>query len=136
MKLTMKVQIAGSRNGVRWPEAGETVDLPENEANELIAAKLAVPFEGDEDEPVEEPVEVVEPEGECHPECSPECTPPTEHVLTVEEPVVEAETTEDSPEAENAPENDAQPVEEAEERTAPEPETRPARPANKRNRRR
>ena len=43
MKVRMKTKIAGSRNGVRWPDAGEEKDLPENEALDLIAAGLAEP---------------------------------------------------------------------------------------------
>lgn len=39
----MKIKIAGSRNGVRWPAAGTTVDLPDNEAADLCAAGLASP---------------------------------------------------------------------------------------------
>lgn len=39
----MKTKIAGSRNGVRWPEAGGVVDLPDGEAADLCAAGLAEP---------------------------------------------------------------------------------------------
>lgn len=41
MKIEMLTRIAGSRNGIRWPEAGNTVDLPDGEARDLIAAGLA-----------------------------------------------------------------------------------------------
>ncbi len=37
----MKLQILGSRNGVRWPAPGETKDLPSGEAADLIAAGVA-----------------------------------------------------------------------------------------------
>lgn len=57
MKVAMKVQLSGSRNGVRWPVAGTVIDLPENEALELIEAKLATEPEDVDEEPVEEPVE-------------------------------------------------------------------------------
>lgn len=43
MKVEMKIKIAGSRNGVRWPPAGEVVDLPDGEAADLCAAGLAKP---------------------------------------------------------------------------------------------
>lgn len=44
----MKTRIEGTRNAVRWPEAGGVVDLPDSEALDLVAAGLA--------EPVAEPV--------------------------------------------------------------------------------
>lgn len=44
MKVRMKTQITGSRNGVRWPAAGGEVDLPDNEAADLCAAGLAEPM--------------------------------------------------------------------------------------------
>lgn len=37
----MKVQITGTRNGLRWPVAGAEKELPEGEALDLIAAGLA-----------------------------------------------------------------------------------------------
>ncbi len=43
MKIRMKIRIAGSRNGVRWPEAGSIVDLPDSEGADLCAAGLAEP---------------------------------------------------------------------------------------------
>lgn len=42
MKVEMKIKIAGSRNGVRWPEAGTVLDLPEGEAVDLISQGVAV----------------------------------------------------------------------------------------------
>lgn len=41
MKVRMKLHLTGTRNGVRWPEAGETKSLPEGEALDLIRAGLA-----------------------------------------------------------------------------------------------
>lgn len=41
MKIKMLMRIAGSRNGVRWPEAGTVVDLPEGEANDLVSQGIA-----------------------------------------------------------------------------------------------
>lgn len=40
----MKTKITGSRNGVRWPDAGGVKDLPDNEAADLCAAGLAEPI--------------------------------------------------------------------------------------------
>lgn len=37
----MLTRIEGTRNAVRWPEAGGVVDLPEGEANDLVTAGLA-----------------------------------------------------------------------------------------------
>lgn len=39
--VRMKTHITGTRNGVRWPAPGGTVELPSGEANDLIAAGLA-----------------------------------------------------------------------------------------------
>lgn len=43
MKIRMKTHLAGSRNGERWPQAGETKELPDGEALDLIKAGLADP---------------------------------------------------------------------------------------------
>ena len=43
MKVRMKTQITGTRNGVRWPAAGGEVDLPAGEAADLCAQGLAEP---------------------------------------------------------------------------------------------
>ncbi|MDX2705808.1 hypothetical protein PV350_23530 [Streptomyces sp. PA03-6a] len=48
MKIRMKVQVSGTRDGAEWPRAGHMVDLPDAEAAELCAAGLAVPAPGDE----------------------------------------------------------------------------------------
>jgi hypothetical protein len=37
----MKFRIEGTRNGVRWPEAGGVVDLPEREIDDLVALGYA-----------------------------------------------------------------------------------------------
>jgi hypothetical protein len=41
MKVQMKVEISGVRDGARWPLKGETIDLPTDEAEALIAAGMA-----------------------------------------------------------------------------------------------
>lgn len=42
MRVTMKARITGTRNGADWPAPGETVDLPNDEAELLVANGLAV----------------------------------------------------------------------------------------------
>lgn len=42
MRVTMTARITGTRNGDEWPAAGETVDLPKDEAELLVANGLAV----------------------------------------------------------------------------------------------
>lgn len=37
MKVRMKVEISGTRNGEYWPKPGETMDLPDAEALDYIA---------------------------------------------------------------------------------------------------
>ena len=39
----MKIQLTGTRNGVRWPAPGGEVTLPDNEGADLCAAGLAEP---------------------------------------------------------------------------------------------
>lgn len=43
MKVRMRDQLTGSRNGVRWPAPGEIKELPDNEGADLCAAGLAEP---------------------------------------------------------------------------------------------
>jgi hypothetical protein len=43
MLVTMKVGMTGTRDGEDWPGIGEVVDLPDAEANDLIAADMAAP---------------------------------------------------------------------------------------------
>lgn len=42
MKIEMRVAITGTRDGVDWPNVGDTIDLPAAEAADLIAGGLAV----------------------------------------------------------------------------------------------
>lgn len=42
MLVTMRYQISGSRDGEDWPAPGETIDLPDDEAAELVATGMAV----------------------------------------------------------------------------------------------
>ncbi len=42
MKIKMRMQITGTRNGVAWPPIGGIVDLPESEAQCMIRHSYAV----------------------------------------------------------------------------------------------
>jgi len=44
VKIRMKEQILGTRDGVAWPPAGGVVDLPEHEAARLCANGRATPI--------------------------------------------------------------------------------------------
>jgi len=39
--IKMLAKITGTRNGVDWPDVGETYELPDDEADALVASKLA-----------------------------------------------------------------------------------------------
>lgn len=41
MKVRMLVEISGTRDGEEWPKRGGTIDVPEPEAQDLIANKFA-----------------------------------------------------------------------------------------------
>lgn len=43
MKIKMLTRIEGTRNGVRWPEAGTVIELPDGEAADLCSTGLAEP---------------------------------------------------------------------------------------------
>ena len=53
MKIVLKHQISGMRNGEYWPAPGSTVDLPDDEAVMLLGQGMADPAG-------EEPVETAE----------------------------------------------------------------------------
>lgn len=42
MRITLIAHITGTRNGVDWPALGETIDVPDSEAADLIGSRLAV----------------------------------------------------------------------------------------------
>ncbi|WP_371528379.1 hypothetical protein OG302_22315 [Streptomyces sp. NBC_01283] len=52
MRVRMKVTISGTRDGQPWPERGGAVELPDDEAGQMIAAGLAEEHDGEE--PAEE----------------------------------------------------------------------------------
>lgn len=41
MNIRMTAQISGTRDGALWPAPGDVIDLPDDEANGLIAIGLA-----------------------------------------------------------------------------------------------
>ena len=52
MKVRIKGDISGSRDGLPWPKRGETMELPDDEGASLCASGLAVPA-ADTDDDVE-----------------------------------------------------------------------------------
>ncbi len=46
----MRVNISGTRNGQDWPRVGESIDLPDAEAVDLLNAGLARPAPAPEPE--------------------------------------------------------------------------------------
>lgn len=42
MRVRMRATLSGTRDGVEWPRAGGYIDLPDQEAEHLLAAGLAV----------------------------------------------------------------------------------------------
>ncbi|WP_452089363.1 hypothetical protein [Bacillus wiedmannii] len=49
MRVRMKVTISGTRDGQPWPERGQSVDLPDGEAKQMVAAGLAEPHDDSDD---------------------------------------------------------------------------------------
>lgn len=47
MKVKLKTQISGTRNGEDWPARGEVISLPDAEAASLCASGLAEPVTDD-----------------------------------------------------------------------------------------
>jgi hypothetical protein len=56
MKVRMKLQISGNRDGVVWPPAGEVKELPDHEAARLCASGLAEPVTDEPEKRVEKAV--------------------------------------------------------------------------------
>lgn len=57
MRVRMKVTISGTRDGKPWPERGGTVDLPDDEAKQMVAAGLAEDDNDEDQAQAETPVE-------------------------------------------------------------------------------
>lgn len=47
MKIRLRVDISGSRDGTPWPRRGEVVDLPQDEAVHMCSNGMAVPVVDD-----------------------------------------------------------------------------------------
>ncbi|MFF5977171.1 hypothetical protein ACFY7C_37365 [Streptomyces sp. NPDC012769] len=45
MRIRMRVTLPGSRNGAPWPAKGATLDVPDDEAEQLIRYGAADPAE-------------------------------------------------------------------------------------------
>lgn len=43
MKVRMLVTMSGTRNGKEWPARGNPIELPDDEAQQLIAQSMAIP---------------------------------------------------------------------------------------------
>jgi len=48
VKVRIRGDISGSRNGVPWPKRGETMELPDDEGAQLCASGLAAPVKDPE----------------------------------------------------------------------------------------
>lgn len=42
MKVRMTARVSGTRDGAVWPDAGEMIDVPAEEAAQLISSRLAI----------------------------------------------------------------------------------------------
>lgn len=51
MQIRMRVTLPGTRHGQPWPSRGETCDVPDDEAEQLIRYGAAEPVETPPDEP-------------------------------------------------------------------------------------
>lgn len=49
MKIRMKTDVSGNRDGQPWPKRGEVVDLPDDEATEMCETGMAEPASKDDD---------------------------------------------------------------------------------------
>lgn len=50
MKVKLKVQLSGTRDGVSWPAVGSVVELPDDEARDMLVSGVAAPLD-DKDNP-------------------------------------------------------------------------------------
>lgn len=59
MRVIMRAQISGTRDGQEWPARGQAIDLPDTEAADLLNAGLATPSDdpAEETTPSDDPVE-------------------------------------------------------------------------------
>jgi hypothetical protein len=47
VKIKLKVDLTGTRNGVDWPARGEEFEVPDEEGRELCASGIAEPVKED-----------------------------------------------------------------------------------------
>jgi hypothetical protein len=45
MKVKLKVQLSGTRDGVSWPAVGSVVELPDDEARDMLTSGVAGPLD-------------------------------------------------------------------------------------------
>jgi hypothetical protein len=48
MKVKLKVQLSGTRDGVPWPAVGSVVELPDDEARSMLVSGTASPLDSDD----------------------------------------------------------------------------------------
>ncbi len=51
MRVRLNVQLSGTRDGVPWPAVGSVVELPDDEARDMLTSGTARPVDGDDFEP-------------------------------------------------------------------------------------
>ena len=61
MRVKMKVQLSGTRNGKPWPGMGETLELPGEEAAQMCASGMAETVKGETEKAVPAKAETTEP---------------------------------------------------------------------------
>lgn len=63
MRVKMKVDMSGTRDGAPWPPRGTVVDLPDDEALQYLNADMAVPAGETDAETATMPTDDVETRG-------------------------------------------------------------------------
>jgi hypothetical protein len=63
VRVKMKVDMSGTREGVPWPQRGTVIDLPDTEAQQYIDADMAVPAGKEPAETATMPADDVETRG-------------------------------------------------------------------------
>ena len=85
MRVRLIHSITGYRDGVAWPEAGQEIELPDWEAENLIGVGYATAVAGDELETPEDGGVVVAGSGRDGDDPEPEAAPPAASGSGVEE---------------------------------------------------
>jgi hypothetical protein len=63
MRVQMKTKIGGYRDGVEWPAVGGTIDVPDHEAESLIANGYAAPASEETDDADQDAAELADDQG-------------------------------------------------------------------------